>query len=399
MRNIVRIIYEITYFLLFLPIFSLLTKKKGYSLNFSDRIYPKSSDNREYIWFHCASVGELNLAKPLIEKLKEKNNILITVFSPRGLDFGRKIFPDTTVIPVPFDLTLSVKKFLNSYRIKAGIIVEEEYWFNLITYSSKKFPVISVNSRVSKNSFNRYKKFYFFYRYIFNSFNQFLVRSKTDLEYLKKLVKDNKKLKLCGDLKYLSSISKKDIYLEKNNKKLILLASSHRGEEELLIKVFLALKKKFKDLALLIAPRHLDRLGEIKDLLKRYSLDYSLRTDTKKVNGDVYILNTLGELSGIYKYADVVVMGGTFTDIGGHNILEAIYYKKPVIVGSYTYKINDLVKEFEKIGFVKRANSEIELEKILEKLLNTNLKIDFSLEERGKEILNCYLKNLEKIKV
>ncbi len=394
MENLIRLIYQTFYSFLFLPIFSLIVKKKGYALNFFERLYPRPSDNKEYIWFHCASVGELNLARPLIEKLKDNNNILITVFSPRGLDYGKKEFPYAKVIPLPFDLSLSIKRFLNSYNIKLGIIIEEEFWFNLITYSSKKFPLLSVNSRVSKKSYYKYKKFYFFYKHIFNSFYKFLVRSNLDFNYLSSFVKDNKKLKLCGDLKYISSITKKDVFLDKNNRRLIVLASSHKGEEEILIKVFLSLKKKYKDLSLLIAPRHLERVKEIEKLLKEYMLNYSLRTDTEKIDKDVYILNTLGELSGVYKYADIVVMGGTFTDIGGHNILEAIYYKKPVVVGKYIHKIEETVNEFEKVGLVKRANLEEQLEKILDNLLKTDLKINFSLEEAGKKILDCYLKEI-----
>ncbi len=397
MENLIRLIYQTFYSFLFLPTFSLIVKKKGYALNFFERLYPKSSDNKEYIWFHCASVGELNLARPLIEKLKDNNNILITIFSPRGLDYGKKEFSYAKVIPLPYDLSLSIKRFLNSYNIKFGIIVEEEFWFNLITYSSKKFPLLSANSRISKNSYQRYKKFYFFYKHIFNSFYKFLVRSNNDFNYLSDFVKNNEKLKLCGDLKYISSIPKKSLYLEKNSRRLIVLASSHKGEEEIMIKVFLSLRKKYKDLSLIIAPRHLERVKEIEKLLKEHMLNYSLRTDTENIDKDVYILNTLGELSGVYKYADIVVMGGTFTDIGGHNILEAIYYKKPVVVGNYIHKIEETVKELEKVGLVKRANSEEQLEKILENLLKNDLKINFSLEEVRKKILDCYLKEIEKL--
>ena len=397
MENLIRLIYQIFYSFLFIPVFSLIVKKRGYALNFFERLYPRPSDNKEYIWFHCASVGELNLARPLIERLKENNNILITIFSPRGLDYGKKEFSYAKVIPLPYDLSISIKRFLNSYNIKLGIIIEEEFWFNLITYSSKKFPLLSVNSRVSKNSYKKYKKFYFFYKYIFNSFYKFLVRSNNDFNYLSNFVKDSGKLKLCGDLKYISSIPKKSLHLDKNDRRLIILASSHKGEEEILIKVYLSLRKKYKDLSLIIAPRHLERVKEIEELLKEYMLNYSLRTDTEKIDKDVYILNTLGELSGIYKYADIVVMGGTFTDIGGHNILEAIYYKKLVVVGKYIHKIEENVNEFEKIGLVKRASSEEQLEKILDNLLKTDLKINFSLEEAGKKILDCYLKEIEKL--
>jgi len=390
MERLVGYFYQLIYILFFLPIFSLLTKKKGYSLNFKDRFFPDCEENKEYIWFHCASVGELNLAKPLINKLKKENNILITVFSPRGLDYGKKEFNDVKVIPLPFDLAFSINRFLNSYRIKLGLIVEEEYWFNLLTISSKRFPILSVNSRVSKKSFKKYKKFYFFYRYIFNSFSKYLVRSETDYLYLKQLVK-KEKLKLCGDLKYISAKPKKDVYLEKNNKKLIILASSHLGEEELVLKVFSKLKKEIDNLALLIAPRHLERVKEIEELIKKFGLNYSLRTENNNIEKDVYILNTLGELSGIYKYADVVVMGGTFVDIGGHNILEALYFNKPVIVGQFTYKIEDLVKKFSEYGIVIKAETEEKLlNSLREFLLNKKRVKNFSLNCLSEKILSCY---------
>ncbi len=394
-----KYLYSFIYIFVFLPIFLALTKKRGYSLDIKERLtigLEKNSQN--LLWFHCASVGELNLVKPLIEDLKSKEDIVITVFSPRGIKYAKDNFPYAKVYPVPFDIPILIKRFIKQINPKSLFIVEEEYWYSLITVSTKYIDIISLNSRVSEKSYKFYRRFYTFYKDIFSSINRYLVRSSKDLDLLKGLIRDKNKLILCGDLKFVSSKPKKEVDLNTLGKKVILLGSSHYPEEELVLEIFKNLKKDIKNLALIIAPRHLERIKEIQNLINKTGLSWNLRTDSKRLEKDVYILNTIGELGSIYKYADVVILGGTFAKIGGHNILEPAMFNKPIIVGKYIHKIYDNFKYLNELGIAFQVSSKGDLEKQIIKLLNANndYKPKMDLTELSRNILNCYKKFIER---
>jgi len=315
---------------------------------------------KKALWFHCASVGELNLSRPLIEQFRRKYKIVITVSSPRGKDYAKKTFPDAVVRAVPFDFPFLIKKFIKIYRPKALIIAEGELWYNLITVSSGYIPVISVNGRISPKSFERYKKLPFFYKKLFNSFRLIIARSKSDIRRINKFLHQRSTAVLCGDLKFVSSKKPEKIKLSKKGK-IIVAGSTHRPEEKILINVFKKLKEIYTDLKLIIAPRHTERVDEVIKLVEGSGLSYSLRSQTDKLETDIYIIDTLGELSGFYEYADVVFIGGTIAPVGGHNILEAVLQNRPVVIGKHYDKISDTVEELLPEGIVKVAKDENEL--------------------------------------
>ena len=395
-----KYIYNFLYFLfliIFLPIFYVSTKKRGYKTGIKERfVLYKDKPIENCLWFHCASVGEINTLFPLIEHYSKNFKILLTVSSPRGKDYALKKVPFAKVRYLPFDFSFLIKKFVKMYNPKNLIVGEGEFWFGFITESSKFMPVISANTRISPKSFKNYKKYEFFYKKLFNSITKFLVRSQQDKQFLEQLIDNKQKIVVCGDMKLVSSSVKKEIEFDKDNKKILIAGSTHNPEEEIILKVFKELKKEIPDLALVLAPRHLERLEEVKELVKNFGFDYDLRTETKKLQKDVYIVNTLGELSGFYKYADVVFVGGTFAEVGGHNILEPILENKPVVIGSNYEKIKDIYEELKEYGIVKAVNTIDELKNEIKNYLEHEpFNIDF--EKKQKEILECYLKNIDKI--
>jgi 3-deoxy-D-manno-octulosonic-acid transferase len=385
------------FLLIFLPIFYITTKKRGYNPGIKERfVFYKDKLDGRVLWFHCASVGEINTIFPIIEHYSKNFKILLTVSSPRGKDYALRKVHFAKVRFLPFDFTFLIKKFVKMYNPKILIIGEGEFWFGFITESSRFLPVISVNTRISEKSFKNYKKYQFFYKKLFNSFTKFLVRSEQDKKFLEKLVHDKRKIVVCGDMKLVSSSAKKEIEFDKNSKKILIAGSTHYPEENIILKVFKEIKKEVPDLALILAPRHLERLEEIEKLVKNFGFDYDLRTETKKLNKDVYIVNTLGELSGFYRYADVVFVGGTFAKVGGHNILEPVLENKPVVIGPYHDKIKDIYQELKRYGIVKAVKTTDELKREILNYLNKEpFKID--LEQKQKEILECYLKNIDEV--
>ncbi len=392
------IIYSFFYtvfLFIYIPFFILTNRKKGYSVDIKERfvLYTDNSE-KNTLWFHCASVGELNVAYPIVERLKDRYEILITVSSPRGKSFALEKYPFAKVRSLPFDIPFLMKRFLNIYRPLSLIIVEGEFWPNLIFETSKKIPVMSVNTRISPSSFVFYKRYKKFFSSVLNSISRFFVRSEKDLYHLGFFVQKDK-IKLCGDLKFVSSSNKKDVYLDKKGKKVIVAGSTHDPEEKVLINIYKNLRLKYPDLRLIIAPRHIERIDQIKGILKEEGLTYSFRTETEELDKDVYIVDTVGELSGIYKYADVVFVGGTIAPIGGHNILEPVSEGKPVVIGNHYEKIEDLYNFLKNFRIVFSVDNGREMEKIIDKLLDENFKPDFDISAFQRRILNCYINGIK----
>ncbi len=392
------LIYTFFYAVLFpfyTAVFYMLVKKNGYNPDLKERFVLYEDDADNTLWFHCASVGELNLSKPLIDIFSKKHKIIITVSSPRGKEYAKKLFPDAVVRSAPFDFPFLIKKFLSIYRPKALIIAEGELWYNLITVSSKYIPVISINARISQKSFERYRKIPFFYRKIYNSFRLVIARSKSDIRRINKFLHYRSKATLCGDLKFVSSKKAKKVEFTKKGK-ILIAGSTHAPEEKVILNVFKRLKEKHPDLQLIIAPRHTERINEVIKLVEQAGFSFSLRSKTDRPETDIYIIDTLGELSGFYRYADVVFIGGTFAPVGGHNILEAVLQNKPVVIGKYYDKIKDMVEELLPEGVVKIAKDENELIKEINNFLKSDgIRTDFG--KKGKDILNCYINKINKI--
>ena len=395
-----KFLYNILYTTLFIPVFLLLTKKKGYPLLLKDRfVLYKNNREKNYIWFHCASVGELKVAEPLIKHLQKKGNkILITFFSPRAVSFAKENFPEAEIRALPFDLPFLIKKFIKIHQPKALYIVEEEFWLNLITKSNKNgIPVVSINTRLSEKNLKFYKRLWFIYKDIFNSIKKFLVRSEEDLKLLKNLV-PMEKLKLCGDLKFLAPQTAKEIKLSIKRNPIIILGSTHNPEEKIFLDILPKLKKAFPNIAYIIAPRHLERVEEIENLIKERGFSYKKRSESNVVDTDVYILDTIGELKGAYKYGDLVFVGGTIADVGGHNVLEPACLGKKVLVGKNIYKIKSNANLLRKLGilfFIEDINS---LDRKIINLLKKDISpetIISKLKKLSKNIAKCYLKELK----
>jgi 3-deoxy-D-manno-octulosonic-acid transferase len=394
-----KLIYNLVYALaliIVLPVLYLYYKKKGYNFHLKERfLLKKLNTQKPTIWIHCASVGEIKTALPIINYLKtyQDYEILITIFSVRAYDFAVKNLNDIKITYLPFDLSFLIKKFIKNYKPKILIIQEAEFWFNLITTSCKYIPVISINTSISEKSKKNITRFRFYFKPILNSFSKIIVRTKEDKEFLSRFVNPSK-INVCGNLKLLSEVKHKEVNLEKT-KKIILGASTHSPEEEILIKVY----KEIKDgqTMLILAPRHLERINEIINLIENHGLSYGLRSKNSSLDTQVYIIDTMGELTSFFKYADAVFVGGTIANIGGHNILEPILSGKKVIIGKNYFKIKDLVELARSIDAVNIVENEIKLRNtILKHLKNNNIDID--LEALRKDIYNCYIKSIPRVR-
>jgi len=313
--------------------------------------FPKLNlpQDKRVIWIHTPSVGEFNTFKPLLEFLKnDETFVVLTYFSPRAEAFLKKIIPPQTVLlPLPFPFGGFIKKFNEFIKPHTFILVESDRFPELLNVrAEKKF---LVNARISNKSFKFIKILKPIYRRVFNTFDKILCKSNEDYEKFLKLGVKTDKLTICGNLKAVWKPSLGNINISfPKNVKIITAGSTHPGEEKIIIKTYKRLKQKIPNLVLILAPRHIERIGEIEKLLKQYKLNYSLRSSFSSKNmlqefrEEVLLIDTLGELLSFYKVADVCIVGGTFSPIGGHNILEPAYFGKPVIYGPNIWKFKDL---------------------------------------------------------
>ncbi len=358
MRTFWFVLYNVIFFLLlpvYVPVAKQLSKKRGGFSLFS-RFFPefKNSENRD-LWIHCASIGEVNSAKPLIAKIKDR--VVITTFTDYGADRARKLFPNVPVSVIPFDFKPLTDRFVNKLSVKKLLVYETEIWPSLLISAIEKGiePYI-VSGKITEKSYGNYRRFAFFLRPIVENI-AFLGRSSSDVEKAKSL--GFKRAVLVGDLKFDSvtfTPPSVDIIIE-GTRKIVVWGSTHEGEEKIAEKLHFSLKNVFPEILTIIAPRHIGRVNTIKSLLKG---KIAVRTETDKIEPDIdfYIVDTIGELVGFYGLGDVAVIGGTFSkDVGGHNPLEPMALGKPVVLGFYYYQFEDVVKKIKEAVVFTDENS------------------------------------------
>jgi len=334
---------------------------------------------KNVLWIHGASVGEFNTFLPILKELKKEHKILLTFFSPRAREFleNKKEFYDF-LHPLPLDVPAIIRNFERSIKPKALIIVEREFWPSLIMFTDTKKILV-----------NTYAKNTFLEKVLSKRFDLIITRSKKDEEVFRSY--GIKRVVSCGNLKFICQNENKNLSISAKNK-IIVAGSTHKGEEEIILRAFKEVKKEIKDTLLVLVPRHVERTPEVIDTVKSFGFRCSLFTDFRKdAVVDVMVVNKLGVLKDLYSIGDVAIVGGTFVKLGGHNLLEPACFNIPVVYGPYTFKVKDL-KEFlekNKIGYeVKNWES---LRRFLLKILKDNYKPEVSLKEYSERIKRCYL--------
>lgn len=383
----VRFVYDVLLIVgmvFFVPLWWLVYKKKGYDIGIRERLFPgKINVSPEAVWVHCASVGEIKTAMPMIEYISSKRPVFLTVFSPRAYRFAKENL-NITVAFLPFDLSFLIKRFIRLNRPKVLVLVEGELWFNLVMVAYKHLPIISINTHVPG---------LILYKPVLNRISCFILKSKDDEQRLNSIgVKSD--VITCGNLKILSKVNLKDVSFS-TDRKIIIAGSTHHPEEKIILDVFKQIKKANPNLILIIAPRHVERVKEVSKLVDEMGFSYSLRTQTSSPETEVYIIDTVGELSSFYRFADVIFVGGTLSDVGGHNIFEPILAGKKVIIGKNHHKIDDLVEEAKKLGVIQVVKDKIELKNTIERFLRES-NIDVDVKKLQADVLNCYKEAIDR---
>ena len=364
--------------------------------------FNKENKSNSLIWFHGSSVGEILSIIPLIEKLEKKKNIKKILITSNTLSSARIIkklkLKKTLHQFFPLDTGFLVEKFLNHWRPKAVFLIESEIWPNMILkIKEKKIPLILLNGRITKKSFQNWKSFPNFSKKIFNKFDLCLGQNSETCNYLKTLGAGN--IKKIGNLKFSQSISdlknKSNIKIKKKlaRKKIMFSAiSTHKNEELFCGKVHSNLKIKYKNIISIIIPRHVERAGEIKEELNLNKLNVHLHSSNKSVKSDtdIYLVDTFGETKSFLKLSKIAIMGKSIYSKGGQNPLEAARFGNRIIHGPHVENFVEVYDFLKKQGISTKINSSMSLEKLVIKFdrkKNYSKQIIKKLSYTGNQIL------------
>lgn len=332
----------------------------------------KSLTTNSIIWFHAVSVGETKAVLPLIKRLKQKHPGVKVVFSTVtatgnaiAAKEGSELFD--SLIYFPLDFYWVVNRVARKLKPKVFVVVEKEIWPNILrVLKEKKVPVMVINGSISDRSFQRYRFFGFFFRRIFRNISCFLAQTKNDGGKAAALGMEPPRVVVAGNIKFDIDPPdwnplEKDTLLKKlnitANDKIIVAGSTHAGEEEIILNVFQRLKQEFSELKLILAPRHPERFDEVERLIPAKGLSVIRRSREKDGKHEVILLDTIGELCNFYSISTIAFVGGTLVDIGGHNLLEPAYYKRPVIYGPYLKSYVEMADMLEREGGGIRVNN------------------------------------------
>ena len=331
---------------------------------------------------HAASVGEVLALKPFVEKLLVANpdlSITFTTFTPTGSAQVQKLFAGRVQhCYFPLDIYFSSKLFLSALAPKAMVFMETELWPNTIALANKQHcKLLLINGRLSNHSMKSYKKLTWLIAPALNHFDHIYSQSQENLDNFLALGASPEKNSVSGNLKYDLSlnngISEKQLELSQYlpfDRKIWLIASTHSGDEKIALASHKALLKHFPDLLLVIVPRHPERFEPVVKLCQNQGFNVEQRSMNKAVTDDkqVWVLDSLGELMAMYSLASLVVMGGSFSTIGGHNPLEPALFKKPIIVGADMVNFNEIMQQLEQVNGVCQLSLEQPSSQLVEQI-------------------------------
>ena len=341
----------------------------------------KKKNKRKLIWFHGASVGELQSIVPLLEKYEKSekiSQILITSNTLSSSKIIEKIKSKKIIHQFfPIDNYLLAEKFINHWSPSMALFIDSEIWPNmLINLAKRKIPIILLNARITKKSFNRWIKLKKFSKLIFNKFNLCLSSNKETVKYLKKLGAKN--IKYFGNLKYSQS-ENEEIQIDYQTRKFIskrtvwCAASTHNFEEKFVGLVHKELKKKYENLLTVIIPRHIDREKQIVDQLSNLDLNIHIHEPRSKIrkDTDIYLVNSFGKTKSFYSIINNIFLGGSLIKHGGQNPLEAVRYNCNILHGSNIYNFKEIYEFLNKQKISKKIYNLNQTVNILDKLFKS----------------------------
>jgi 3-deoxy-D-manno-octulosonic-acid transferase len=355
--------------------------------------FPNLSTKR-VIWVHAASVGEVLCSAPLLKRIKKEFpnfEIVLTTMTPTGKKTAKDHISETDhVFSFPMDHPLTIQRAIRRIAPNLLLIAETELWPNLLRSCGKKrIPIILFNGRISKKSFRRYLFLKFFFKECLKYISLFLMQTEGDRNRIIEIGAASDRTKASGNLKFdqTSSNFTEERIVEmarslglQGKEEILIAGSTHSGEEEILLSLLKDLRESYPHLILILAPRHLERLEEVERILEKESLSWKRRTSLsvgqeknhEKIKDlpEVILLDTMGELMGLYSLGTLVFIGGSLVPVGGHNPLEPLFFKKCVLFGPHMFNFLEISRLLIEAGGAIQVKGREDLIFQLKRLLS-----------------------------
>ncbi|HJR09708.1 MAG TPA: 3-deoxy-D-manno-octulosonic acid transferase [Pyrinomonadaceae bacterium] len=354
---------------------------------------------RKIIWLHCVSVGETQAARPLARVLVERfptHALVVSTTTLTGQRLAREVFRDdaAAVFYFPFDWALSVRRTLGRVKPSLVLIMETELWPRFLRECQRSgVPVALVNGRISEKSFKNYRRLGRFIKSVTATLTLAVMQSETDAERIRALGLAPERVYVSGNIKFDADTATgeqaitselRERFSFDDERPLIVAASTHEPEEAITLDAFKqtrAALDRNKRPRLLIAPRHPERFNEVAALLDASGLAWARRSRSPKADDatcDVVLLDSIGELRGVYPLAALVFVGGSIARTGGHNVLEPAAAARCIITGAHTFNFSSITRDFLERGALIQLPALTEqdapaaLAQIFRELLNTD---------------------------
>lgn len=330
--SIIYYLVSLVIYILAIPYLLYKTKNKKYKEAIPAKFFLRNNKpfEKSSIWFHVCSMGEAKAIKPLVEKLDETN---ISVITNTGFEEASSLTSNVRYLPFEIFLPFWIKKQ------KALVVMEAELWYFLFLFAKRKgAKTYLINARISDKSYSSYKKFSFFYKRVFANIDKIFAQTEIDKQRLLEL--GAKDVKVIGNIK-LAQLPKVTRNFEKLSETLITAGSTHEKEEELILNSY---DREYGKLV--IVPRHPERFEKVATLIEEFtqknSLTFHRFSQKEDFTSDIILVDKLGELNNIYAISDIVILGGAFANVGGHNPVEPAYFGCKLISGKRIFNQKSL---------------------------------------------------------
>lgn len=378
-KNITIKIYNTLFIIilpfLFLRLFLKSLKLAGYRQRWQERlgILPNIHLNN-VIWVHAVSVGEIMAALPIIHDIQQglpNNNVVVTCTTPAG----SYILKTKNIIHfyLPFDINFAVNNFLSKIKPRLLILLEKEIWPNIITNCYKNnIPIMIANAQLSNKSLHRYLLVKPLIANLLKKIKYICAQTKFDAYKFQKIINNNNNIMVVGNTKFDLQIHIEKTIITSITRPIWIAASTHPGEEELILQAHQTILTKIPNALLILAPRHVERSIEILKNIKNFSVvaHSQHRQQAIAPNIQVYMVDSIGELNLFYSMSQIAFVGGSLVPIGGHNVLEPAALAVPVVVGPYTISCKQIVAKMKYADGLLVVKNPEELSKVIIKLFN-----------------------------
>lgn len=342
-------------YIIALPFLYLFSKQKiKYKVSIPARFFLKKNLplTPNGIWFHACSFGEARGLYPLLDALP-KELLRLTTTTQTGYEAIEKK-QEAESRYLPFEPLLF--SWLKPQKVL--VVMEAEFWYLLFVLAKRRgAKTLLINARMSDRSFHKYKRMAWLYCKIFFYIDEVYAQSQIDKERLEELGAKN--VEVVGNIK-LADIVPARKTLNKPKALLICAASTHEGEEQLVLDAFVQLKEEEPKARLIVVPRHPERFSKVSSLVATYAKEHHYSwhnySQNEALNSDIIVADILGELVNFYAISDIVILGGAFAKVGGHNAAEAAQFGCKIISGEHYFNQRDIFSMIEGIAVVTESN-------------------------------------------